>query len=229
MSKQPIPLEQLLVHLPLFKDLSPEKLALVVADGLLEVNAPRGSVLYRRGEPCRGLHIVVWGEVKCTFETRDGGEKVLEVARAGQCLADVVSFVDKPHLVTAEALTDSKLVYMPKAKVLAEMERFPEVARAMVGVLSSRLVDLVSELENCTLRTGKQRVIRYILKHLPQHAAGTQKAVFLPAKKSIIASQLNLTHEHFSRILRDLATAGLIDVRGRQIMISDIATLQARL
>ena len=39
----------------------------------------------------------------------------------------------------------------------------------------------------------------------------------LPAKKAIIASRLHLTHEHFSRILHELAAAELIVVEGRMV------------
>ena len=51
--------------------------------------------------------------------------------------------------------------------------------------------------------------------------------VLLPAKKGIIASQLNLTHEHFSRILRSLATAAMIEVDGRTVHIPDVGRLRA--
>jgi CRP-like cAMP-binding protein len=70
------------------------------------------------------------------------------------------------------------------------------------------------------------RVIEFLLKHARQasHANGTE--ITLPASKGIVASRLNVTHEHFSRILRDLAEAGLIHVRGREIAIPDVVRLR---
>jgi CRP-like cAMP-binding protein len=50
--------------------------------------------------------------------------------------------------------------------------------------------------------------------------------VTLPAAKAEIASQLNLTPEHFSRILHELAQAGLLHVQGRRITALDPARLQ---
>ena len=49
----------------------------------------------------------------------------------------------------------------------------------------------------------------------------------LPTSKAIVASRLNLTPEHFSRILHELQAKGLIQRRRREIRILDIAKLRA--
>ena len=49
----------------------------------------------------------------------------------------------------------------------------------------------------------------------------------LPVSKAIVASRLNLTPEHFSRILHDLQTLGLISVDGRDVHIVDVVRLRA--
>ena len=51
--------------------------------------------------------------------------------------------------------------------------------------------------------------------------------VTLGAGKAVLASRLNLTPETFSRSLRELSAAGLIAVRGRQIVLLDRAGLAA--
>ncbi len=43
----------------------------------------------------------------------------------------------------------------------------------------------------------------------------------LPAAKAEIASQLNLTPEHFSRILHDLAQTGPLKTQGRRSTVPD--------
>ncbi len=75
------------------------------------------------------------------------------------------------------------------------------------------------------LQSGTQRVIGYLLSLSDATGGGAQ--IELPARKNIIASRLNLTHEHFSRTLHGLATAGLISVDGQKIGIASIEKLQA--
>ena len=47
-----------------------------------------------------------------------------------------------------------------------------------------------------------------------------------PTNKGVIASRLNLTQEHFSRILHELTELGLIVVEGRKIHIPSVAKLR---
>jgi CRP-like cAMP-binding protein len=51
--------------------------------------------------------------------------------------------------------------------------------------------------------------------------------ITLAAAKAAIASQLNLTPERFSRLLHDLADAGLVHVEGRKITVPDVHRLEA--
>jgi CRP-like cAMP-binding protein len=48
----------------------------------------------------------------------------------------------------------------------------------------------------------------------------------LPTSKGVIASRLNLTLEHFSRILHELTAAGLIAIDGRTVTILDLERLR---
>jgi len=92
--------------------------------------------------------------------------------------------------------------------------------------LSRRLHGLVSDVEAYSLRSGAQRVIGYLLRDVQvSDAAGGE--VTLPISKGVIASRLNLTPQHFSRILHELTAQGLIAVQGRTVRITDLARLRA--
>jgi CRP/FNR family transcriptional regulator, dissimilatory nitrate respiration regulator len=115
-----------------------------------------------------------------------------------------------------------------KSVVFAEVERNPQFSRQLLGGLSRRLHGLVGDVEAYSLRSGAQRVIGYLLRDVqvlePQ---GNQGEVTLPIGKGVIASRLNLTPQHFSRILHELMAQGLIAVDGRKVLISDVERLRA--
>jgi CRP-like cAMP-binding protein len=135
-------------------------------------------------------------------------------------------FLDKPYVVLAETLADSLLLAIGKHAVFAELERNPKFARKMLAGLAQRLHRLVHDLEAHTLRSGTQRVIGYLLRDLPEDAADGPVAVELATSKGVLASRLNITREHFSRILHELSAGALIEVRGRTIRILDPARLR---
>ena len=103
----------------------------------------------------------------------------------------------------------------------------PKFARHIIAGLSKRLNNMICEVESYTLRSGTQRVISYLLNRLPPGAVNGDAQVTFPAKKGVIASQLNLTHEHFSRILHDLSSEGMIQVCGPLVRILDAERMRA--
>ena len=221
-----IHVHEFLRNVPLFRELAPEELERIAAS-TAQVRAPAGTILFRRGEPCAGFHLIVYGQVKLALSGADGAEKVLEVLGPGSSFGEAVMFLDKPYVVLAETLADSLLLAIGKHAVFAEIERNPKFARKMLAGLAQRLHRLVQDLEAHTLRTGTQRVIGYLLRDLPGEATAGPVELELATSKGVLASRLNITREHFSRLLHELSAGGLIEVRGRTIRILDLARLRA--
>jgi CRP/FNR family transcriptional regulator, dissimilatory nitrate respiration regulator len=223
----PIRIQEFLKNVPLFRELTDAELDRIAA-GTAQVRAPAGTILFRRGEPCAGFHVIVYGQVKLAFGAADGAEKVVEILGPGASFGEAVMFLEKPYVVFAETLADSLLLAIGKAGVFAELERNPRFARKMLGGLALRLHGLVHDLEAYTLRSGTQRVIGYLLRDYPGEGE-PQVPVDVPlaTSKGVLASRLNITREHFSRILHDLSGAGLIEVHGRIIRILDPERLRA--
>jgi CRP-like cAMP-binding protein len=219
-SKPKIQTQAFLASLPLFKELAPSELERVAA-GTTTLNVPRGEVIFNRGDPCDGFHLVVYGQVKLAFTSPEGSEKVVEIVAPGYSFGEALMFMEKPYILMAQALADSMLLHVSKNVVFAEIERDPQFARKMLAGLSRRLHGLISDVEAYSLQSGTERVVGYLLRQDVHGAEGEHYVVTLPTSKAIVASRLNVTPEHFSRILHDLAAAGLLAVEGRAITILD--------
>jgi len=224
--RQPaIKVQAFLANLPMFSEMSGQELERVAA-GTQVQHLGKGDVVFRTGDPCVGFHVVVYGQVKLGFTSPQGVEKVVEIVRPGSSFGEALMFLDKPYIVFAQALADSLLLHVAKRTVLEELERDPGFARRMLSGLSRKLHGLVRDVEAYTLRSGAERVIGYLLRDVPDGQLEGAVEVNLSPGKSVIASRLNMTPEHFSRILHDLAASGLIAVDGRLVRIPDLARLR---
>lgn len=223
---------RLLAHVPLLNGLSTEEIARF-ARGVREQRFERGEVLFHRGDPCHGFHLLLSGQVKLAFTSSDGHEKVIEIIRPGHTFGEAVMFMDKPYVVMAQALSECKLLHISKAVVFEEMSRDPMFCRAIIAGLSQRLHHLIADVETYSLRSGRDRIIGYLLREEEmdggEATSSGRVTIRLPTSKGTIASRLNLTQEHFSRILHELIEAGLIEVEGRTIHIVDIEKLRMSL
>ena len=223
----PIRIQAFLANVPLFRELGSGELDRIALN-TQQLHAAKGEILFRRGDPALGFHIVVFGQVKLAFSSPRGDEKVVDISGPGQSFGEAVMFMERPHVVTAQALSDSMLLFVGREAVFDELAREPQFARRMIAGLSSRLHGLMSDLENDSLHSGTQRIIGYLLRDSEDSAESKGALeVTLSATKGVIASRLSLTQESFSRILHDLSARGLIEVRGRSISIPDVAKLRA--
>lgn len=214
--------------LPLFSDIEPSDLERL-AEGCHLRRFERGDTVFRMGEPCNAFHVVVTGQVKLFVLSPTGQEKVIELVAPGHSFAEALMFLGKPCLVNAQALTDSLLLTVHRHVVMEGLQSDPRFALRMLAGLSRRLHGLVHDVQAYALQNGVQRVIGYLL---GDHATGEESTgevltVSLPVSKATLASRLSLTPEYFSRVLRELEEARLIEVDKRDIRILDVRRLAA--
>jgi CRP-like cAMP-binding protein len=220
-----IKIQAFLANLALFSDMAPEELDRIAA-GTAELHVARGTILFNRGDPCVGFHVVIHGQVKLAFTSPQGAEKVVEIVGPGLSFGEALMFMEKPYIIYAQTLIDSLVLHVSRSVVFEELERDPRFARKMLAGLSRRLHGLINDVEAYSLRSGAQRVVGYLLRESEEGDAPKSYTMTLPTSKAVVASRLNLTPEHFSRILHELTEGGLISVSGREIMIVDSERLR---
>src|SRR5512134_2422261 len=113
MAKRPqqIKTQAFLANLAMFSEMGPAELDRIAA-ATVPLYFDKGQSIVQAGDPCNGLHIVVYGQVKLAFTSPQGVEKVLEIVRPGQSFGEALMFLDKPYLVFAQALADSMLLHV---------------------------------------------------------------------------------------------------------------------
>ena len=212
--------EAFLARLPLFAGLRAPELARLAA-GARRHRLKRGETLFREGERPSGVFAVIYGRVELRSRGRVNG-----MVGAGRSFGEAVMFLDKPYLVTARAVADSLVLEVAKEAVFEELGRNPLFARRIIGALAARLELLVRELDRAALGTAGERFVAWLLRKQALDAKGPL-VITLPAAKRVIASRLNLSAEHFSRVLKALSTSGLLEVKGRVVRIADIERLRS--
>ena len=222
MARREIAPQAFLAALPMFKALDEATIARLAAATTRRALA-RGERLFSKGDVASGMYVVVHGEIRLIARSPVRGERLTGVVGPGRSFGEPVMFLERPAVVDAEAAGDALVLYLPKQAVFAEIERSPRFARRIIASLSQRVESLVHEIDRQALGSGRARLVDYLVRR-----AGNQpgpRLFTLPATKAAIASQLNLTPEHFSRLLHELAAAGLLQVQGGHISVPDVDRL----
>ncbi|CAN5787299.1 Crp/Fnr family transcriptional regulator [soil metagenome] len=238
----PADLLSILGGLRLFRDLGPDALGQIAARCVVR-KVPERRQLFRMGDPCEGLWIVVRGRVRIYRANRGGREQVLHDQGPGQPLAEVPLFDGGPCPANARAEEDSELLFLPRADFEQLYRSEPAIADAVIRDLGRRLRGAVRLIEKISLRDVPSRVGLTLLEFAAAAsspadaaitagagAAGVDRAqpFDLPLTQTELAESLAATRESVARALRTLREEGLIEQEGARVRIPDPEALESR-
>ena len=212
--------EAVLDNAALFRGLAHAQIA-NLARQCWTIGASRGDVIAPRGKRLPGVLAIAYGAVKLSLRAPEGGERVVQLAVAGQSFGESSALSGRVFPCEAQALSDARLVVIPTAAILALIEREPRSARRVIEMLAERNLALVDELQSSSLRRGSERLASFLDSLAGDGMRDNACTVHLPASKTVIASRLNMKKETLSRLLRELSEQGLIQVTQRDIALLD--------
>jgi CRP-like cAMP-binding protein len=215
MTKVTPPARQVLAALPYLATVPPGELRRL-ADRCVWRSVARGGVIFREGEPARGLFVIGEGRVKLSRLSPGGREQVLHVEGAGASLGEVPVFDGRGYVATAVALTGARVLFVERDALFELCRRRPDVALGVIAVLAHRLRRFAALIADLALRDVTERLAGFLLVE-----AGPAGAAFEIGTQDEVAARLGTVRELVSRSLARLARAGLIARAGRRVRVLD--------
>jgi CRP-like cAMP-binding protein len=190
------------------------------------IHAAREELLVQQEDCPRGIHLVLSGRIKCFVLSPSGGEKIVRLAEPGCFFGEEAALLNRPHIVNAQAMSPSELLFVPTALLREAMVSSTPFSVSMSMRLAMASYDLMSTMQVQFQLSGTQRVAHYLTRLAPDDAEHCE--IRLDIDKQTIAAQLNLTPETLSRILSQLTREGMIQPRGRRgMLLSKLSQLRS--
>lgn len=209
---------ELLTSTTLFEGLGSEDIE-AISSLIFEKHYGKGETIFFEGDEADGFYIVSGGKIKVFKINPMGKEHILHIFGPGEPLGEVPVFSNKPFPASAEALVKSSAYFFPRREFVALIEAHPSIALNMLAVLSRRLRQFASQIENLSLKEVPARLAGYLL--YISEEQDNEDVVQLPVSKGQLASLLGTIPETLSRIFAKMSEEGLIAVEGRTITILD--------
>jgi len=206
----------------MFAGLAPDKIAELAAVAEVRRRA-RGRVIFRTGEAADGFYGVASGKVRIYRSSPSGKEHILHVFGPGAAFAEVVVFQGGVFPADAQTMEDSELLFFPRRGFAALLRDDPELAMAMLALLSARLRFFVHKIEELSLKEVPARLAAHLLL---LHAAQKKMHLDLELPKGQLAGYLGTIPETLSRVLRKMADDGLIELSGQAVVLRDVGRLE---
>lgn len=208
-------------ELPILRGLSDDHRRQIMADTMFHT-VPAGSVLFEQGDIPNFQIVVMSGSVQLFGRSTSGREVLVEVVAPPDLVIPAAVVTGAPYLMRARAPEPSTFLLIQARTFRDLVASDLALANSLIGSLATQFRRMVRQIKSLKLRSAVQRIGCYLLT-LSQRQGTPEKAV-LPYEKNLIASELGITRESFSRGLSSLEKHG-IRIDGQTIWIDDAERL----
>ncbi|MDH3539377.1 MAG: Crp/Fnr family transcriptional regulator [Acidimicrobiia bacterium] len=177
-----------------------------------------GSFYFRSGAQCSGVAFVGSGRVR-VFKQNGAGRQIslYHVERGETCLLTLSSALTG-DAYSADGVVDRKVtavvVPVPDFRLWFDSDR---VFRDYVlRTITNRMVDLMQLVEEVAFERVDRRLVHYLLKESRHSDGGVVRATH-----EEIATEVGISRETVSRVLKDFERQGLIELSRGSIRIGD--------
>jgi CRP-like cAMP-binding protein len=177
----------------------------------------RGSVVFSYQDDGDALYLLVSGRVKVHLHDADGRELILADLGAGAIFGEMSLLDDCPRSATVTASDTCLLATLSRTLMMEVIQEHPEVAMALLQMLSRRLREADQVIFDLALRDVVERLARLLLSNASPHPSDSEWLVVegLPSQ-SEIAARVGASRETISRTIAHFRRIGLLhsDAKG---------------
>ena len=228
LSADPAALRSALEAVPLFRDLEPDDLTMLV--GTVRARRFRkGEVIFHQGDPGDALHIILTGRVKISSPSDSGVEAILATLRPGEFFGSLALLDGEPRSATATAIEVTETLVLPR-------DRFRQLVSDVAAIRDHVFAELAHELRRLTnhveelhfLDIAGRLAARLTRLAEEQGIPSDDREIRLdgPITQSELAAMVGSTRQSVNKLLGYLVDDGLIRIERDAIVIVDLAALQ---
>jgi len=212
---------------PFFHRMLPHEIDELIA-GSSELRAPRGQLIFSKGDPGSSMMAVLSGHVRVGSVSSEGREVTLNMMGPGEIFGEIALLDGRPRSLDAVAAEDSALMVIERVLFLPFLLRHEGLVERMLMVLCDRLRRTSTALEEMALYDLPARLARLLVKLGDDYGrcgpAGLR--ISLKLSQRDLATQVASSRESVNKQLQIWRRAGLIDLDGGHLVLCDAPALR---
>jgi CRP-like cAMP-binding protein len=220
---------KLLSNSALFAELAPTALEFL-AERATRITYERGRTIFHQGDAGDSLFVIAEGFVKIWVSSSDGGEMVLATLRSPDAFGELSAVDGRPRSASATAVEPTTLIGLDRATLLDGVHRHPDVADGMLralGGLARRITEQTSDLVFLDL-AGRLAKTLATLAERDGHVEGDTIVLALPLTQTELAEMVGGSRQSVNQVLKSFEARGFLELRGREVVITDLEALRRR-
>ena len=183
-----------------------------------------GETIFSIGDPGTGVILIDTGRVEISTMSVSGRKSVLAHMAPGELLGDIAALDGGGRSADAVAATGVEGRFLPRESLLDHIAAQPDLARAVILALCLKARNATEMFVTQSLPEAEVRLARALLRLFDgwgKDAGDGAVALTERFSQQDLGEFCGLARENVSRQIGAWAAAGLIETRGRQLVLLD--------
>lgn len=223
-SPSTLQVEDFLNQIEVFKNMPSQSLQLI-DKRIKKMLFKKGDRIMSEFEVAKGVFFVRSGIVKLTKQDEHGNELIVCMKKKGDIFAEACLFNDGQltYPATGTMLKEGEIYFLHTDDLEQELILSPEMAVEMIRYMSVALRDLTSIMRDIALLDVYTKTMRTLERLAEKFGANRCNKMYieLPITIQEFSTLVGTSRESVSRVFSKLRKDGMIDIKEKQIIITD--------
>lgn len=197
-----------------------------VSDSKISKSFKKGQAIFEEGERLDGVFCVRSGVTKLSKLSANGKDQIVKLASKGEILGQRSVIAEESTNLSAIAVKDMDVCFIPKDKILDTLDTNPHFAVEVLRHMAHDLKEADDVIVNMSQKTVKQRIAEAFIYLKDNFGEDENGFLRLSLSREDMGNVVGTATESTIRIISEFKKKGMIETEGKNIRITNIKKLQ---
>lgn len=181
----------------------------------------KGEVIFKEGDRLGGVFCVRDGISKLSKLSDNGRDQIVKLAAKGEVLGQRSVIASETTNLSATALEDMEVCFIPKSYIEAPLQTNPLFTNAVLKHMAKDLKYADDVIVNMAQKNVRQRLAEILMYLEDNFGVDTEGYLYLQLSRADIANVVGTATELLIRTLTKMKKEGVVLTKGKRIKLID--------
>lgn len=186
----------------------------------------KGQPVFEEGENVNGIYCVKDGVCKLSKLSANGKDQIVKLVSKGELLGQRSMISDEPANLSAIALEDMQVCFIPKSEIMGLFVQNNNFSMSVMKSICGDLKEADDHMVNLAQKTVRERLAETLLYLKDSFGTNEDGSLKTQLSREDIGSMIGTATESCIRLLSEFNKNGLIEIKGKKIILKDFKGLK---
>lgn len=186
----------------------------------------KGEPIFEEGDVVNGVYCIKTGVCKMSKLSTNGKDQIVKLIKSGELLGQRSMISDEPANLSAVALEDMEVCFIPKNEVLGFFDSNNKFSMNLMKTICGDLKETSDHLVSISQKTVKERLAETLIYLHDTFGKNPDGSLHIQLSREELGGMIGTATESCIRLLSDFNKLGLIKLSGKKIILTDLAKLK---